>query len=117
MSRSHRGLHRAGELPAPAFRVRHQRLADHAHICEGSGPMTARDRLVVIVLGAVAVLAGAWLLAVSPERKQANELATQVSAASSKLAAAESQVANARAAQANYAAAYAAVVKLGKAVP
>ncbi len=63
------------------------------------------------------MLGGFWLLVVSPERKQAANLATQVSTASAQLATAEGQVANARARQAQYAAAYASIVSLGKAVP
>jgi Tfp pilus assembly protein PilO len=79
--------------------------------------MTARDRIVIVVLGALAVLAAAWLLAVAPEREQAAKLSTQVSAAHAQLATAESQVASARSAQAGYRAAYASLVSLGKAVP
>jgi hypothetical protein len=79
--------------------------------------MTTRDRLVVTVIAVLAVLAAAWLLVVSPERKRAAKLQAQVSAASSQLAGAQSEAANARQAQARYAAAYASVVTLGKAVP
>ena len=79
--------------------------------------MTTRDRLVVAVIAALAVLGAAWILVVSPERKQAAKLQAQVNAASSQLAGAESEAANARQAQARYAAAYASVVALGKAVP
>jgi Tfp pilus assembly protein PilO len=79
--------------------------------------MTARDRIVIVVLAALAVLAAAWLLAVAPEREQAAQLNTQVSAARAQLVTAESQVSGARAAQAGYATAYASLVRLGKAVP
>jgi Tfp pilus assembly protein PilO len=79
--------------------------------------MSGRDRLVLTGLVTIAVLVGAWMLLVSPEREKAATLQTQVTAASAQLAAAESQVANARAAEASYAAAYATIVKLGKAVP
>jgi Type II secretion system (T2SS), protein M len=79
--------------------------------------MTARDRMVLIVLGGLAVLAAVWLLAVSPERERAAKLATEVSAAQAQLATAESQVADASAAQAQYQTAYASIVRLGKAVP
>ena len=79
--------------------------------------MTTRDRLVVTVIAVLALLGAAWMLVVSPERKQAAKLQAQVSAASSQLAGAESEAANARQAQARYAAAYASVVALGKAVP
>lgn len=79
--------------------------------------MTGRDRIVVTALGAIAVLFAAWLLAVSPERKQAAALDTQVTAARAQLAAAEGQLANARGAQQQYSAAYTSIVSLGKAVP
>jgi Type II secretion system (T2SS), protein M len=79
--------------------------------------MTARDRIVIVSVAALAVLAAVWLLAVSPERQQAAKLATEVSAAQSQLATAESQVASASAAQAQYQTAYASIVRLGKAVP
>jgi Type II secretion system (T2SS), protein M len=79
--------------------------------------MTARDRIVVFTLAALAVLAATWLLLVSPEREQAGKLGAQVSAAQSQLASAESQVAAARSAQAGYETDYASLVSLGKAVP
>ncbi len=79
--------------------------------------MTTRDRIVIIVLSALAVVAAAWLLAVAPEREQAAKLGAQVSAARSQLATAESSVTSARSAQAGYTAAYASLVSLGKAVP
>jgi Type II secretion system (T2SS), protein M len=79
--------------------------------------MTGRDRMVLIVISALAVLAAAWMLVVSPERKQAAKLQSQVTAASAQLATAEGQVAAARSAQLRYAAAYASLVSLGKAVP
>jgi hypothetical protein len=79
--------------------------------------MKARDRIVLITLAAVAVLAAVWIMAVSPERKKANQLASEVSNAQSQLQSAESQLANASAAQAKYQTAYASIVNLGKAVP
>jgi Type II secretion system (T2SS), protein M len=79
--------------------------------------MTGRDRIVLIVIGALAVLGAAWLLLVSPERKQASKLEAQVSAARAELSSAEGQLADARNAQAQYGKAYTAIVDLGKAVP
>jgi hypothetical protein len=79
--------------------------------------MTGRDRMVIISIVVFLVLGASWMLVVSPERKKAGELGTQVGAASAQLATAESQFASARAAQAQYAAAYASIVSLGKAVP
>lgn len=79
--------------------------------------MKARDRLVVMVVGALALLVAGWMLVVSPERKQAATLDGQVAQARSTLSSAQSQVSAARAAQAQYPAAYASVVRLGKAIP
>lgn len=79
--------------------------------------MTGRDRIVVMAIAVLAVLGAGWLLVVSPERKHAASLQSEVNTASSQLTAAEGQLANARAAQARYSAAYASVVNLGKAVP
>lgn len=79
--------------------------------------MTARDRIVLMVVVVLAVLGAGWLLLVAPERKKAARLQNEVNAASSQLSAAASQLANARAAQARYSTAYASVVRLGKAVP
>jgi len=79
--------------------------------------MTARDRLVVIGLGVLAVLAAVFLLLVAPERKQASSLVGQLATERAQLASAESAAASARAAEAQYPAAYASIVSLGKAVP
>jgi len=79
--------------------------------------MTTRDRLVLVGVSALALLAVVWLLLVSPERKQASKLNAEVSAASAQLASAQGDAASAHAAQQRYTAAYASVVSLGKAVP
>jgi Tfp pilus assembly protein PilO len=79
--------------------------------------MTGRDRMVLIGVVVLAVLAGAWLLVVSPERQQAGKLDAQVSEARAQLVSAEGLLSNARSAQTQYAAAYASLVSLGKAVP
>jgi Tfp pilus assembly protein PilO len=79
--------------------------------------MKGRDRIVLIGIAVVAVLAGVWITVVSPERKQANTLSAEVSAAETQLSTAEGQLANARHAQTQYASAYSSLVSLGKAVP
>jgi Type II secretion system (T2SS), protein M len=79
--------------------------------------MTARDRLVLAVVVALAVLGAFWVLLVSPERKTANKLSTEVSTASAQLATVQGEAANALVAQQRYSAAYTSVVNLGKAVP
>ena len=79
--------------------------------------MTARDRIAITVVLTVAVLVVLWMAVVSPERKQASQLASEVSTAQSTLQSAESQLSSASAAQSQYKDAYAAIVSLGKAVP
>ncbi len=79
--------------------------------------MTGRDRIVAVGIAVVAILAAAWLLVVSPERKQAGKVGVQVTEAKAQLASAQGQLASARAAEAQYASAYASIVSLGKAVP
>jgi hypothetical protein len=79
--------------------------------------VTTRDRLVLIGVMALALLAAVWLLAVSPERSKASKLSGEVSTASAQLASAQGDAASAKAAQQRYSAAYSSVVSLGKAVP
>jgi hypothetical protein len=79
--------------------------------------MTARDRLVLSGVIVLAVLAAGWLLVVSPERKQAAQVQTQVQSARQQLESAQTQATEARSAEQRYATAYVSVVSLGKAVP
>jgi Tfp pilus assembly protein PilO len=79
--------------------------------------MTGRDRIVIVVIAALAVAAAAWLLVVAPEREKATKLGAEVSTAESQLSSAESQVHAARSAEADYSTEYASLVNLGKAVP
>jgi hypothetical protein len=79
--------------------------------------MTTRDRLGLIAITTLALLAAGWMLVVSPARKEAASLAAQVSTAKAQLASAQGSVTSATQARARYASAYASVVRLGKAVP
>ena len=79
--------------------------------------MTGRDRLVVIIIAAIAIVGAAYLLVVSPERKKASTVSGELNSATARLTTAESKLAEARQAQARYSAAYASIVTLGKAVP
>src|SRR3984957_17807753 len=79
--------------------------------------MTGRDRLVLAVVAALAVLGAFWVLLVSPERKTASKLSSEVSTASAQLATVKGEASNALVAQQRYSAAYTSVVNLGKAVP
>ncbi len=79
--------------------------------------MTARDRIVVVVLGALAALAVAWMLVVSPEQKKASVVQAKAQSARSELSVAKSKLSEAEAAETRYAAAYSSIVSLGQAVP
>jgi Tfp pilus assembly protein PilO len=79
--------------------------------------MTGRDRLVLMGVVVLALLGFGWFAVVSPERKHAVKLQGEVTTAAAALASAESLLSNAKAAQARYSAEYAAIVRLGKAVP
>ena len=100
------------------------RDAERADTCNGythdidwSGTMTGRDRIVIVVIAALAVAAAAWLLVVSPEREKASKLGAEVSTAQSQLTTAEGEVNAARGAEAGYPTEYTSLVNLGKAVP
>jgi Tfp pilus assembly protein PilO len=79
--------------------------------------VTARDRIVLIVLGFVAVLGAFWFLAIGPKRKEANDVAAQVTSAQQRLDTAQASASSAEAARKAYTSDYATVARLGKAVP
>ena len=79
--------------------------------------MTGRDRIVVLVVAALAGLGGFYMLALKPKRKEASALGEQVSQARQQLDQARSDLAASRAARTSFAANYATVARLGKAVP
>jgi Tfp pilus assembly protein PilO len=79
--------------------------------------MTGRDRIVLMVVVVLAVLAAGWMLVVSPERNKASKLDAQVTSAKAQLSSAEGELSSARSAQEQYASAYSSIVNLGKAVP
>jgi type II secretory pathway pseudopilin PulG len=79
--------------------------------------VTARDRTVLIVVGLLGVLAAFWFLALSPKRKDAADLTSQVVAAQSRLDTAQASASTAQAARQKYTSDYSTVARLGKAVP
>lgn len=79
--------------------------------------MSARDRMVLIVVAAVAVLGAAYLMVLSPERKKATEVQAKVETARTQLSEAQSKLASATEDERRYSAAYASIVSLGQAVP
>ncbi|HJS96193.1 MAG TPA: hypothetical protein VJ741_18155 [Solirubrobacteraceae bacterium] len=79
--------------------------------------MTARDRIVIMVVLAVGAVVAGWMLVVSPKRDQAATLSTQISAQQSQLDTARSQLAAGESARKAFAGQYAELAKLGEAVP
>jgi type II secretory pathway pseudopilin PulG len=79
--------------------------------------MTQRDRIVVLVLVVIALVAGGYFTVLKPRRDEAADLRDQVATAQTRLDAANQAAAAAERVKAGYDGDYAAVAKLGKAVP
>ncbi len=79
--------------------------------------MTARDRIVIIVVGAVVGLAAFWFLALAPKREEAKSIRDKVAQEQSRLQTARQAADAAEAARRRYDSDYATVARLGKAVP
>jgi type II secretory pathway pseudopilin PulG len=79
--------------------------------------MTARDRLIIVIVLVVAALGGYWFLALAPKRDDATKLQAQIDVATQQLEQAQAQAAGARQAKAHYNADYASLATLGKALP
>ncbi len=79
--------------------------------------MTARDRTLLAVVGAVLVVAAAWFLVLAPQRDQASQLSDQLAAQRQQLTQARSDLAAGLAAKRTYGRDYTTVARLGAAVP
>jgi len=79
--------------------------------------MSSRDRTILVVIAALAMIAGSWLLLIAPKRDQASKLAKQISATQSQLDTIRSELASGEAARRAFATEYAELVRLGEAVP
>lgn len=79
--------------------------------------LTDRDRKIVIMLLPVILIAVYWFLILSPKRKEAHKLSAQVTKVQQARDAAVSQANTLEQAKANFASQYAAMVRLGKAIP
>jgi Tfp pilus assembly protein PilO len=64
--------------------------------------MKARDRLVLAVVAAIAVIAAMWLVVVSPERKQVTTLSGEIASERLSLQDAQAELASSRVAVAGY---------------
>lgn len=79
--------------------------------------MTKRDRTVIAVVLALALVVGAWMLVIQPRRQRAAKLGSQLSTVQSELSQAKSQVAKGEAARAAFGDSYTVLARLGEAVP
>lgn len=79
--------------------------------------MRVRDRLVIAVIAALAVVGAMWVVLVSPERAKVSSLSAQITTQRSALAAAETQALTARHAAAGYVGHLAQIGEVMKAVP
>ena len=79
--------------------------------------LTDRDRKILMVLLALAVIAGYWFLILSPKREEASKASKQLSEQRDRRDKAVAQVSQLSSARTNYATEYAALLRIGKAVP
>jgi Tfp pilus assembly protein PilO len=79
--------------------------------------VSARDRILLSVIAALAVVAAFWFVALAPKRKEIVAADAALAAQQQRLDAARTLVANAEAAKRRYAADYAEIARLGKAIP
>jgi hypothetical protein len=79
--------------------------------------MSARDRVILMVVVALGAVAGAWMLVIQPKRTEAQSLNTQVQAVQSQLGSARSQVSSGMAARSEFASDYTQLASLGEALP
>lgn len=79
--------------------------------------ITDRDRKILLLLVPLLIVGVYWFLLLAPQRDEAASLGEQVAQAQSDKQLADAQLAQAEAAKANAGRDYAAVVRLGKAIP
>lgn len=79
--------------------------------------MTGRDRIVVMVIAAVALMAGYWFLLLAPKRQEAAALGAKLTTQTQRLQQAQSAIASGLVARRSYGENYASVARLGEAVP
>jgi hypothetical protein len=79
--------------------------------------MTARDRVVLLVLLVGGLMAGFWFGLLAPKREQSNQLAQQITAQRARIDDARRSAQRAQAAKSRYDRDYTMIAQLGKAVP
>lgn len=79
--------------------------------------MSARDRVILIVVVCVAAVAASWMFLIQPKRKDAASLSSQVSSLQSQLSTAQGTVSKGLAARGEFASDYTQLAELGEALP
>ena len=79
--------------------------------------MTARDRIILVVLAGVLLAGGFWFFGLKPKRAEITAAQAEIATQQGRLETAQSTLAAGRRAKADYPRAYAEVAKLGAAVP
>jgi hypothetical protein len=79
--------------------------------------MTIRDRMIIVAVLGVGLLAGFWIGILGPKRAEVRRLSTELTAQKQRLDAAQASASDVQRAKDGYEADYAAVANLGKAVP
>jgi hypothetical protein len=79
--------------------------------------VTARDRIVIVVVLLAAALGGFWFLGLAPKHKQAAAVQTQIDGEQARLSDAKQKASAASQAKSRYRADYAALASVGQAVP
>jgi Tfp pilus assembly protein PilO len=79
--------------------------------------MTARNRLIVAILGVAALAVAFWMLMLSPKREEAKELGVEVKGLQASLAQHQAEVAEGEDARTEFSSNYRQLVVMGKAVP
>ena len=80
-------------------------------------PVSRRNSILLAAVAAVALIAGYWMVVLSPKRDEAATLNKSITTKKGEVQAAEAQLATYEKAKAGYKANYALVARLGKAVP
>jgi hypothetical protein len=79
--------------------------------------MTGRDRKVIAAVCVLAAVIAGWLLVIGPKRSQASKLESQITTAQAQLNSARAEVTQSETARKSFSGDYAALVRLGEAVP
>ncbi len=79
--------------------------------------MTAKNRMILVVVAGVLAIGAYWFLLLTPRQEEASKLADSISAKQAELETAKQEIRVYEAAKGSYKDNYAAVTRLGKAVP